>query len=449
MKKHSEKRYSRLFSLALLASTLPLAACDGDSKKSTLERPQGGGGQQPDQGSGESTNDPTAGSTGNNESGDQGSTGTTGGQDTSSTTTTSSSTPSTNTPSDSTTSTEDESTGDPDPKPSDWMGDDFESTAGKWVKDKDGIWEIGMPDHPNGPGAHKGSKVIGTVLDGDYPKGEKRTRLLSPEFIVPKGESARIRYWQWFSLGEEDYAKVQLRVDGVEKLDKPEKGAIDGEWVFQQSMVGNSRGRWVQVIIDMPKSYAGRRAQLAFELNTNSDDTRPGWFMDDFKVESGAMDKESDGFEKGWKDWSVQGGIWDIGELRNDDVPEAPNGKAVAGTDLSSDYPVIDGLSTRLVSPRFTVPKDAEAPKATFQHWYRLRRSDFGRIQVRVEHEKWRTVRNGSVRRGNGKWREKQIDLRRYAGKSIQIGFRFAIESEEDDRRTPGWFIDDFKLDLK
>lgn len=457
MKKQPQTRYSRLFSLALLASALPLAACEGDAQKSTLERPNGPGGQQPDQGGGGSTNDSGAATTdatgGGSASGEPGETGSTGGQDNSAsstgttTTTTTSSTSTTSTPSDSATSSGDDSSSEPEPEPSDWMGDDFESTAGKWVMDKDGVWEIGAPDHPNGPGAHKGSKVIGTVLDGDYPKGEKRTRLLSPEFIVPKGESARIRYWQWFSLGDEDYAKVQLRVDGVKKVDDPEKGAINGKWIYQYSVVGNSRGRWVQVIIDMPKSYAGRRAQLAFELNTDSDDTRPGWFMDDFKVESGAMDKDSESFEKGWKDWSVQGGVWDIGELRNDGVPDAPDGKSVAGTDLSDDYPARDGLTTRLVSPRFTVPEDAKNPQATFQHWYRLRRPDAGEIQIREEHRGWETIRRGTLRRGGGKWREREINLRDYRGKSIQIGFR--LDVKRDEGSAPGWFIDDFKLDLK
>lgn len=456
--KSSNYRYSRLFTLALLSGAVCVTACDGKDKSAGngIDRPSPG---QPNEATGttgtsagekssvpdNSTNKPENKSSGSSTDSTGQTSSTTSTTATTSTTTSSSSTTSTS----SSSGTSSTKTGtEPKPEPATWKGDDFEANVGKWVLDKDGVWGIGKSTSALGPAAHGGGKVVGTVLDGDYPGGEKTAVLKSPHFMIPKGESARVRYWQWYNLGELDVGRVELRVDGVLPGQEPRDIGLDGKARFQHSVAGSSGGHWSQVIVDLPSKYEGRRAQLIFKLLGRSDERRAGWFMDDFSLETGAMDKVDQDFENGWKDWSVQGGLWSVGQSLASEGPKAVSGKNVAGTVLFGRYPADREMSTRLLSPRIAVAKDAKDAEVTFQQWFDLAPNDTGEVQVRVDYGRWETLRRTRIfGDSDGKWEKETIDLTQFAGREVQFGFRLRVR--DNSPGSLGWYLDDFKVKLK
>ena len=62
---------------------------------------------------------------------------------------------------------------------------DFELDNGGWVADPPtGGWEWGVPTYASGPTAHSGTKVWGTVLNGNYPNNACFKLTLTPNMPV-------------------------------------------------------------------------------------------------------------------------------------------------------------------------------------------------------------------------------------------------------------------------
>ncbi len=67
----------------------------------------------------------------------------------------------------------------------------FENGSGDWHVDA-GTWEVGSVAN----GAHSGTGVAATVLDGNY-HAVIDTRLISPWFVVPDCGTPRLRFFHW------------------------------------------------------------------------------------------------------------------------------------------------------------------------------------------------------------------------------------------------------------
>src|SRR5438477_8981344 len=67
-----------------------------------------------------------------------------------------------------------------------------------------------------------------------------------------------------------------------------------------------------------------------------------------------ATDIFRQGFENGLENWTVDGGLWQVGPPKVLNGPKAFAGANVAGTGLTGNYGAT--YDTRLITPEFTVP---------------------------------------------------------------------------------------------
>jgi bacillopeptidase F (M6 metalloprotease family) len=314
-------------------------------------------------------------------------------------------------------------------------GEDFENGIGDWSIEGD-IWQVGLPTH--GPSApFNGQAVAGTILNANYSPEDAQGRFISPAFTVPDTTFPRIHYHQWYDFGASDYGRVEIRKIGNDWQEVP------NETVFSHSQ------RWSQRIIDL-RDFIGQTIQISFKFvsvdTVYSNDNGPGWFIDDFRLETNPMEFGGrDDFEDGFGDWSVEGGIWQVGLPSNG--PEAPfSGEALAGTIIDGDYSSEDAQG-RFISPAFTVP-DTTFPRIHYHQWYEFGASDYGRVEIRKIGNDWQEVSNETIYFSSQHWSQRIIDLRNYIGQTIQISFYFvSVDSVNSNDNGPGWFIDDFRLE--
>ena len=304
----------------------------------------------------------------------------------------------------------------------------FESGLGNWRIDH-GRWEVGIPTA--GPGRAFGSNCVGTVLGGNYPPGVD-SRLISPEFIVPTGtENPRLRFWHWFSIWSGDPAWVEISVGG-------------GSWTaLSGPFDGNSP--WTRPSFDL-RPYAGQPVQIAFHFQSNTDsDVATGWYIDEVTVETGPTEwdpvAQPEGFESGLGNWSVDRGTWETGTPTAG--PSAPyRGTQCAGTALARNYSA--HTDSRLISPEFIVPPAAERPRLRFWHWMRNNAGDPATVEIRAAGSDWEPI-SEPMAANDASWARPSLDLSRFAGQRVQLGFRF--QANDDDELAPGWFIDDITVE--
>ena len=313
----------------------------------------------------------------------------------------------------------------------------FESGFGNWSAEG-GIWQVGVPASDLVV-AFEGEAVAATIVAGNYSSSDDEARLVSPRFTVPPvNESPRLSYHQWYSFGAWDSGQLQVRTVGGQWEDIPD------EVVFSRST------SWSRGSVDL-SAYVGQAIQVAFHFvsvdTVFSQDSGPGWYVDDVRLETGPMTLNSpEGFESGFGDWSTEGGVWQVGATASDLVV-AFEGEAVAGTILGGNYSSSDD-EARLVSPRFTVPAATETPRFTYRQWYSFGASDSGRLQIRNADGQWENVPNEVVFSRATSWSRGSVDLRSYAGQKIQLAFQFiSVDTVFSSDSGPGWYVDDVRLE--
>jgi hypothetical protein len=160
--------------------------------------------------------------------------------------------------------------------------EDFETGDGGWVPSgPTSNWEFGTIvagtfrncgytafPYPEPTGAHSGTKVWGTILDGCYTNFSGGTSL-SKSFdfrAVPK--SIELRWWQWFHIFE-PYDNARVLVNGVEVWRIPNNLATNG---------------WVQQRVSL-SGFAGQpELTIQFVLEATSEVNRMGWYLDDIEI---------------------------------------------------------------------------------------------------------------------------------------------------------------------
>ena len=301
---------------------------------------------------------------------------------------------------------------------------DFEDGPGDWSVEG-GVWQLGEPTAPFGPDAHGGNNVMSTGLDGDYPDGFQVARLVSPEFMVPSSsDNPQLRLWQWFDFTPDDRGDIQIRVDG-------------GPWqnlAVGAGLVKDNSVSWTQQLIPLG-SFEDRPIQVAFYFhsgNSNTNGTSVGWYIDDVSLETGPMTVEcAEGFESGFGDWSIEGGVWELGAPTAALGPDPEGGVNVMGTRLDGDYP--DGFqNARLVSPEYIVPSASDNPQVRLWQWFDFTPDDRGDIQIRVDGGPWQNLPNnaGLVQDSSGSWLQQTIPLGDFENRPIQVAFYFGSPVE-------------------
>lgn len=151
--------------------------------------------------------------------------------------------------------------------------DDFE---GDWTQNwyaESGTWEVGEPTI--GPdGAHLGENCAGTNLNGVY-NVYADSRFVSPPVTVPEAsENPRLRFWHWFNFynNDDDWGKVQIRVDG------------STDWIDVTEVYNDNSTVWTYMFIDLTP-YAGQTVQLAFLFHSDGSASDEGWYIDDILLE--------------------------------------------------------------------------------------------------------------------------------------------------------------------
>lgn len=147
---------------------------------------------------------------------------------------------------------------------------DFESNASGWMHGgTNDPWEWGTPSGSGPGGAHSGTKVVGTNLDGNYGN-DTNAYVLMPPLDLSGVPSASLSFWHWYDLETGfDYADVFISADGE-------------TWDLVAEYNGASSG-WQEVRIDLTP-YTGGTAYVAFNLYTDASVVRPGWYLDDVRL---------------------------------------------------------------------------------------------------------------------------------------------------------------------
>lgn len=200
---------------------------------------------------------------------------------------------------------------------------------------------------------------------------------------------------------------------------------------------------WARALVDL-SPFSGQKVQIAFHFQAGAgSEVAAGWYLDDVVVETGPIGGDwintPEGFESGLGDWTTQG-RWEVG-TPTAGPPQAFGGENCAGTILDKFYP--PGMDARLISPEFVVPAAAQNPRLRFWHWFSVWAGDPAWVEISAGGGAW--VPLSGFFEGNSPWTRASIDLRPFAGQSVQIAFHF--QSDADANVAAGWYVDDVMIE--
>ena len=128
----------------------------------------------------------------------------------------------------------------------------------------------------------------------------------------------------------------------------------------------------------------------------------------------------------------------------------------VAATVLAGDYPdgygAVNGVTSRLISPKFIVPSAEQNPRLRLWHWYAFNSGDSGTIQVRIGNGAWTNLASFTSTSG-GVWSQPAVSLAAYAGRTVDLGFLFQSSNvyhgggEGNVEIGPGWYLDELRIE--
>ena len=185
--------------------------------------------------------------------------------------------------------------------------EDFELGNGAWTATPStGGWEWGVPTAANGPAAHSGSKLWGTVLAGNYANNACYQLELAAGLPVA-GTDAALAFWGWYksesisATSTQDGCNFQISTNGgaTWQILTPLIGAYDDTFMtVQNTCIGNRKatwngsrpadslvwGRWRYFVLPL-SNFVG--STPVFKFTFGSDDqaaNHPGFYLDDLSV---------------------------------------------------------------------------------------------------------------------------------------------------------------------
>lgn len=332
----------------------------------------------------------------------------------------------------------------------DWLVESFENGVGDWYADG-GIWQVGAPTSgPSRPG--RGASCAGTVLDGRYTMNCS-SRLVSPPVTLeasPAGNRLWFAFWHWFSIyNSADLARVEIRAGG-------------GDWEPISNAQVHTSGTWSRQILDI-SDHAGETVQFAFHVDDDGTNTgypsyhpriSTGWYVDQVEIFDGPLDAVlPEAFEdSAWDlepnrgDWSVEGGVWDIGVPSYG--PEAYGGSTCAATRLDAAYDRY--CDSRLIMPEMQLnatPLDGKL-WLSFWHWYAIYNTgDVARVEIRTPGGEWSPLSQNFVYK-SAHWTQCLIDVSEFAGQVVQFCWYLRDDGADTGypayipRLAEGWYVD-------
>ena len=166
---------------------------------------------------------------------------------------------------------------------------DFETDGGAWVAD--GGWEWGQPTDPDGPTAHSGINVWGTVLAGDYANNACYNLTLSPGVAVSSA-NATVEFWRWYDTEANfDGCNFNVSVDGgtTWEVVTPLNGYPGSTNTSnscnpsEPAWTDHNGDSWVYDVIPIGQ-YIGATPQFRFTFGSDISIVYPGFFFDDMTI---------------------------------------------------------------------------------------------------------------------------------------------------------------------
>ncbi len=141
------------------------------------------------------------------------------------------------------------------------------------------VWEYGSPLF-GPPGAFKGERVWGTILDGNYPPLAKAALVSTP---VEVKLFPRLSFWHWHDI------RRATTIAQVGDFGMVEVNAGSG-WhnvtaravAYDQKIDGRSEG-WRRVVIDLPE-FEHESIRVRFQFESDEQLTAAGWYIDDVLI---------------------------------------------------------------------------------------------------------------------------------------------------------------------
>jgi hypothetical protein len=258
----------------------------------------------------------------------------------------------------------------------------------------------------------------------------------------------------WFDLSEAWYPVLSWwsRSELIEGSTAALEGSTDGgetwETLYTQPP---ERHYWKRTALDL-SPWSGNLLRVRFRFAANGVDQEGGWWLDSFSVDEpepipgGFLDDAEDDYDLwairdlGGGGWPTQNGFW--------------NRVEGAGVDGSHAWSCREPGSTRpaylenddLISRPLDIT-DLRRPELTFRHHYRLdpdAETDVGRVYVSADNgESW--VELDKIRGDFDRWHIARYELSDYRSPTLRL--RFNLSTDQDFASSPGWVIDDIRLD--
>ncbi len=172
------------------------------------------------------------------------------------------------------------------------------------------IWQWGEPSNVGPSGAHSGTDLIGTVLNGNYGVDEQVQALMTPWIDLKNASWVTLSFYAWYDLEKDSNGMW----DGVTMAFQNDSGSTwwlldpnnnasqyDGQSVSDEGLsniyiFGGSSGGWVHKVfntsaINDPKvnrNLLGHRVRFIFYFESDeSVHNYPGFYFDDIQVQAG------------------------------------------------------------------------------------------------------------------------------------------------------------------
>ena len=162
----------------------------------------------------------------------------------------------------------------------------------------------------------------------------------------------------------------------------------------------------------------------------------------------------SDNFETNAGSRWTTNSIWQIGSpaigpSTNSAGYRTHSGANCATTGLKSNYPY--NADSRLIcsnyngASSFVVPSADQFPRLRFWHWFNFVNA-LGYVEISSGGGNWQQISTNYINMSSsGVWSRPSIDLRSFAGQSVQIAFHFTSGGNVSGN-APGWYIDDIAV---
>ena len=325
-----------------------------------------------------------------------------------------------------------------------WLDNFGAGATNRWTSP--GTWKMGAitgsPTNGYGYRTYSGTNFLSTQ---GYTPASQDVRIIctnyngSSTFFVPSADQyPRLRYWQWFSFANAlGYVEISLD-NGASWIQVSPTYTVNG--------TATSGGVWSRPSIDLTPYYE-MPILIAFHfISGGCCGNSLGWFVGNVEVVTDPpVVNETDGFEAGQRDWSVDQGSWVIGMPTNG-PGAAHSGTNCAATGLSGSY--ANGVNSRLISPPFTVTT-AVPPTLLFWQWYSLNNAACWVDVSTNSGSSWTQVSQawgGGSSYTSGGWIQSSVNLNNYVGQTVQVGFHF---NSGGYNTVPGWYLDDITLPLE